>query len=155
MKQSLVVSLVVYLRHHGANMTVAEAIEWPVRTFVDEFQRWQMQPRLRAERCWLWGEKIKCNIQTHKKNTGTLSASSDWLTNQQWWPYVADYYPVKAAATETQRVIKILHGLKWSCIILNSTARGLLCFVGSKVVANWDRTLVELHTQSKWHNIII
>lgn len=150
----------VYLRYHGTNMTVAEAVEWPVRTCVDEFRWWQIQPRLRAECCWLWGEKIKSNIQTQKKNTETLSASSDWLINHQLCigGYVVDYYPVKAAVTETQQgVIKILHGLKWSWIILHLTAHGLLCFVGSKDVANWNRTLVELHTHprvnAKYHYI--
>lgn len=144
----------VYLRYHGTNMTVAEAVEWPVRTCVDEFQWWQKQPRLRAERCWLWGEKIKSNIQTQKKNRNIISIVRliDKSPTLYWW------LCCWLLPSETQQgIIKILHGLKWSCIILHLTAHGLLCFVGSKDVANWNRALVELHTHprvnAKYHYI--
>lgn len=60
-------------------------------------------------------KRQKVILQTQKKNTETLAASSDWLINRQLCigGYVVDYYPVKAAVTETQQgVIKIPHGLK-------------------------------------------
>lgn len=59
------------------------AVDRPGLTWVDEFPRWQMQPRLRAEHHRLWGEKIKSNIQTQKKNTDSLSAYWDWVIKQQ------------------------------------------------------------------------